>query len=249
MAARAYIGTSGWNYKHWREIFYPKGVPVSKWLPYFAERYGTVEVNSSFYRIPRAEAVAKWPAQTPEGFTFAAKLWRGITHYKKLIGCAPYLENFFEAVGEIPKARRAPMLIQLPPGQGLDLAKFKAFWRDYRNAGGRGWITAVEFRHSSWLTEDVYRWLAEHSVAVCIHDMRGRGETDVPNDAPFVYMRRHGSGEGRYSGDYTAQQIANDARRVRGWLREGRDVYVYYNNDIGGHALTNARQLREAVTG
>src|ERR671926_215303 len=102
MAAKAYIGTSGWNYKHWREIFYPKGLPASKWLPFFAERYETVEINSSFYRIPRGEAVARWPAQTPDGFTFAAKLWRGITHYKKLIGCKPYLENFFEAISEIP---------------------------------------------------------------------------------------------------------------------------------------------------
>lgn len=247
MAGRAFIGTSGWNYKHWREIFYPKGVKTALWLNYFSARHETVEINTSFYRIPRAESVAAWPAQAPPGFTFAAKLWRGITHYKKLIDCRPYLENFFEVLNVLPPERRAPLLIQLPPGQGLALEKLQRFWTDLEASGSAGWRIAVEFRHPSWLVDDVYRWLATKSAAVCVHDMWGRGATEHPNDAPFVYLRRHGSGEGRYSGEYTEQQIAGDAESVKRWLAEGRDVYAYYNNDIGGHALTNARQLRDAV--
>lgn len=247
MAGTAYIGTSGWNYKHWRQIFYPEGLKAALWLNYFAERFDTVEINTSFYRIPRAATVAAWPAQTPPGFTFAAKLWRGITHYKKLLGCRPHLESFFAALGELPRDRRAPLLIQLPPGQGLALDKLKAFWDDLEAAGAAGWRVAVEFRHPSWLIEDVYRWLAGRDAAVCVHDMWGRGETERPNDASFVYVRRHGSGQGRYSGDYSQAQIDEDAARIRHWLSVGRDVYAYYNNDIGGHALTNARQLRETV--
>jgi uncharacterized protein YecE (DUF72 family) len=245
--AQAWIGCSGWNYKHWRELFYPRGVGTAKWLAFYSARFNTVEVNSSFYRIPRAGVVEKWVEQTPAGFRFAVKLWRGISHYRKLINSAQFLENFFEVVNPLPAARRAPLLIQLPPGQGLDLAKLESFWRDLMACGGKGWRIAVEFRHPSWLTDEVYRFLDKKRAAICLHDMHGRGYTDRANAADFVYMRRHGAGEGRYSGDYSGRQIADDARLVRGWLREGRDVYVYYNNDIGGHAITNARQLAEAV--
>jgi uncharacterized protein YecE (DUF72 family) len=248
MAAALHVGTSGWNYNHWRETFYAKGLSASRWLPFYAEHFDTVELNSSFYRIPSPGSVERWAAQTPDRFTFAVKLWRGITHYRKLINCASFLESFFTVMNGIPAAKRAPLLIQAPPNQSLDLGKLESFWPDLQAANHRRWRIAIEFRHPSWLVPEVYRFLDRHRAALCLHDMPGRADTATPNDAAFVYVRRHGTGEGRYNGEYSGSQINEDATRIRAWLAEGREVYVYYNNDIGGHALTNARQLREELT-
>ncbi len=243
-----HVGTSGWNYRHWREIFYPQGLPAKAWLQFYAQRFDSVELNSSFYRIPHPESVEQWASQTPEGFTFAVKMWRGITHYRKLIRCETFLENFFAAVNGILAVGRAPLLIQMPPNQALDLDKLAAFWDDLRSANRRRWRVAVEFRHPSWLVPEVYRFLDRHRAALCLHDMTGRADTVQPNDVDFIYVRRHGPGEGRYSGKYSSEQIAADAARIRDWMAQGRKVFVYYNNDIGGHAVTNARQLREKLT-
>lgn len=122
-----HVGTSGWNYRHWREIFYPQSLPAKAWLQFYAQRFDSVELNSSFYRIPHPESVEQWASQTPEGFTFAVKMWRGITHYRKLIRCETFLENFFAAVNGILAVGRAPLLIQMPPNQALDLDKLAAF--------------------------------------------------------------------------------------------------------------------------
>lgn len=248
MTARAYVGTSGWNYKHWRGIIYEKGFPQRRWLERIAERFDSVEVNTSFYRIPTRETVDAWQQATPSSFLFALKLWRGITHYRKLKNAGNLTERFLESAEVLPQNRRAPLLIQLPPNQGRDTAKLEAYIREFRSLARTRWQIAVEFRNSNWLEPEVYRALDRLHVALCIHDMAGRGATDQPNDAPHVYIRRHGSADGRYAGSYSPEAIAQDAHRIREWVNEGRNVYIYYNNDIGGHAFYNATDLRSALS-
>jgi uncharacterized protein YecE (DUF72 family) len=245
---RAYVGTSGWNYKHWREAIYPRGLPQRKWLEQTAATFDTVEVNTSFYRIPKRETVEAWQAGTPADFVFALKLWRGITHYRKLRNAGDLTERFLQSAEALPVNRRGPLLIQLPPSQGKDLAKLDEYVREYRALAPSRWDIAVEFRNSGWLQPDVYRALDRLQAALCIHDMAGKGDAGTPNDVPFVYVRRHGSAGGRYAGSYSPEAIAHDAASVRSWVREGRRVYVYYNNDIGGHAWWNAKDLRAAIS-
>lgn len=241
----AHIGTSGWNYKHWAGgRFYPPRLPATRWLEHFSRVYSTVEVNSSFYNIPSAESVARWSRTVPEGFTFALKIWKGITHYRKLHDCREFLERFFASARVLPVAQRAPLLLQLPPHLTINLERLDTFLRDFRSVlHGARWRLAVEFRHASWLTPETMQLLDTHHVALSLSD-HGRCVIDEPNDVDLVYVRRHGK---NYDGSYSPEQIAADAARIRSWTRAGRAVYVYYNNDLGGHAVDNARQLMEAL--
>lgn len=248
MEARVYVGTSGWNYKHWRNLIYPPRLAQNKWLGYTAERFDTVEVNTSFYRIPAEGTVERWQQETPPHFLFALKLWRGITHYKKLKDTGEYLANFLAVVEVLQPSRRAPLLIQLPPNQGADPGKLRAFLQEFRSRMTTPWLLAVEFRNASWLVPEVYTLLNQENVAVCLHDMVDRADTDVPNDVPFVYVRRHGTNRGRYTGSYSPEQIAADARQIQTWIDQGRSAYVYYNNDIGGHAFWNAEALKKGLS-
>jgi uncharacterized protein YecE (DUF72 family) len=243
-----HVGTSGWNYKHWREIFYPRATAQSRWLEYISARFDTVEINTSFYRIPRTESVAEWQRRTPPHFLFAVKLWRGITHYRKLVNASEFLRRFFDVFEPLGPERRAPLLIQLPPNQGKNVDKLRIFFDDLRSTAFSPWLYAVEFRNNSWLSDDVSRVLDENGAALCLHDMRDAGAVDQPNNSGFVYVRRHGAGEGRYAGSYSPQQIQADAKKIGSWVRAGKSVFVYYNNDIGGHALDNARDLNRELS-
>jgi len=245
-AGHVHIGTSGWSYAHWAGgRFYPKGLKPGEWLAFFSRRFHTVEVNSSFYRLPRKEVVERWRDVTDGRFRFAVKLWRMITHRKKLADCSDLLETFMDVVDAFGR-KRGPLLVQLPPSMGKDVDRLVSFLRELRAlTRAKRWRIAVEFRNPSWLCTEVYRALDHLGVAVCLADME-RCPITEPNEVGFVYVRRHGPG-GRYRGCYSSEHIAADAKRIRGWLRDGRDVYVYYNNDVGGHAVDNAGQLIEAL--
>jgi uncharacterized protein YecE (DUF72 family) len=244
VSGRARIGTSGWMYKHWRGDIYEKGFPQRRWLSRVAEVFETVEVNTSFYRIPSRKTVESWVAETPESFQFALKLWRGITHYRKLLNARELTERFLESADALPPSRRAPLLIQLPPHQKPNLPKLTAYVKELRTLSGNGWRIAIEFRDDEWLTPNVYDALDHLNVAVCLHDMRGKGATEHAGRASFVYVRRHGSAEQLYTGSYAPEAIQRDATNIREWQKKGRDVFVYYNNDVGGHAWRNAQALR-----
>lgn len=243
---RSFVGTSGWSYAHWSKgRFYPPGLKQGDWLRFYAERYRTVEINLSFYRIPSEAMVRRWTDTVYGDFRFALKLWRGITHLRKLNDAQDYLGNFFQVANGLG-SRRGPLLVQLPPSLGLDLERLDDFLRRLPDAmGDLEWRVAVEFRHPSWLVPETCRLLERYEAALCLADM-ARGPVTEPNDAGFVYVRRHGS-DGHYQGRYTDRQIAADAQRIRAWLGEGRDVYVYYNNDVGGHAVDNAKTLMEML--
>jgi len=243
---KCHIGTSGWCYAHWAKgRFYPQGLRQGDWLSFFARQFGTVEINSSFYRLPKVEMFTRWRDVTGPRFRLAVKLWRRITHEKRLVDCAAALDDFLAAAGQLgPK--RGPLLVQLPPSMRKDVGLLEAFLADLKRAMGRvRWKVAVEFRDTGWLCDPVYELLDRRGVALCLADLE-RCPIAEPNDARFVYIRRHGPG-GRYRGCYSPKHITDDAGRIRGWLAAGRDVYVYYNNDVEGHAVDNARQLIAAV--
>lgn len=244
--ARYRIGTSGWNYKHWRERFYPAALKPAQWLRYYAERFDTVEVNYSFYRLPSYQAVAHWAETVPENFLLVLKVWRGITHYRKLKDARGLLERFFAVARAMPPARRGPLLFQLPPFQGRDAEKLDRFLGEVQAlTAPERWRLAFEFRNPSWICDEVYGILDRHGAAMCVHDMHGSVVAE-PNAVDFVYARRHGSSAMEFGG-YSTDQIEWDAGRIQAWVAEGREVFVYYNNDMEGRAVENARQLREAV--
>jgi uncharacterized protein YecE (DUF72 family) len=242
---RLYVGTSGWSYKHWAAgRFYPKGLKPGDWLAYLAQHFSTVEINSTFYRLPTETMVERWRDTVGQRFRFTVKLWRMITHQKKLVGCDEQLRRFLQVVGRFG-VKRGPLLVQLPPSVHQDAPRLDAFLKQLHAAmGRRRWRITVEFRHSSWANPETTMLLNAHKAAFCLADMPRCPFTE-PGDADFVYVRRHGPG-GQYRGCYSEEHIAADAQRVTGWLAEGRDVYVYYNNDVGGHAVDNARQLLAA---
>jgi uncharacterized protein YecE (DUF72 family) len=234
-------------YKHWRGDIFEAGFAQRRWLSRIAESFDTVEVNTSFYRIPKRETVESWVSGTPSDFLFALKLWRGITHYRKLLNAGDLTERFLASAEAVPPDRRAPVLIQLPPHQKPNLPKLEAYIEEFRILSGGGWRIAVEFREDTWLIPATYDLLDRLEVGLCLHDMRGKGATDRPGSAPFVYVRRHGSSEQLYAGSYSPDAIQRDADNIVSWKKMGRDVFVYFNNDIGGHAYRNALALKSAL--
>ncbi|HYE05457.1 MAG TPA: DUF72 domain-containing protein [Planctomycetota bacterium] len=240
----ARIGTSGWNYRHWRTRFYPEDVPVADWLPWFAARFATVELNTTFYGIPAPTTTARWPTRVPRGFRFAVKLWKGITHYKRLKDCGAHLERFFAAVEPLGAAR-GPLLVQLPGRWHRDAARLDSFLRDARSAASLRWRIAVEVRDPDWVHPEIYRVLDRHGAAMALADLP-KCPVIEPNDAPLVYVRRHGP-HGGYRANYPPERLAADAAAVARWLGEGRDCWCYYNNDIDGCALDDATALADQV--
>jgi uncharacterized protein YecE (DUF72 family) len=231
---RILVGTSGFVYAHWKGILYPPGLPPRLWLAHYASEFETVELNATFYRLPRPEAVDRWRDGTPPGFVFAAKGSRFLTHMKRLLDPEPGLARYFEPVDRL-RDKLAVVLWQLPPRWGVNLERLGAFL----SALPRGVRHAVEFRDESWYDEAVCDLLDARGVAFCEHDLVAR-----PPPRPtggFRYVRFHGR-TGRYRGRYGARALTPWARDLTRHARHG-DAYVYFNNDLGGHALGDARDL------
>lgn len=165
---KCYIGTSGWSYAHWAKgRFYPRGLKQGEWLRFFAQHFGTVEINFSFYRIPTIDMVSRWRQVTRSRFRFAVKLWRRITHEKRLANCERELRDFLEVAGSLgPK--RGPLLVQLPPSMRKDVARLDTFLTELKKSAGRSrWKVVVEFRNTDWFCEEVYELLNRRRAASC----------------------------------------------------------------------------------
>ncbi len=235
--ARYLIGTSGWHYEGWRGRFYPEDLSPKKWLSFYAEHFPTVELNNSFYHLPTEAAFRAWHDATPANFTFAVKASRFITHIKRLKDPAEPLSNFMSRAARL-EDKLGPVLYQLPPGFHRDDARLAEFLE--KLPVGRH---AIEFRHDSWFADEVYEMLRRRGAAFCIFDMPGL-KAPLVATADFAYVRFHGTGE-RYSGSYPDDLLAAWAENIRK-LAKGMDtVYIYFNNDVGGHALKNAMTLRD----
>ncbi len=217
------IGTSGWVYKHWRNVFYPHGVPQSRWLAFYAEHFDTVEVNFSFYRLPAKQTFASWRQRAAPGFRYAVKGSRYITHLKRLLEPEEHVNRFFERVAGLGD-RSGPILWQLPPDLHRDDERLRRFLAalpaEYRST--------VEFRHESWHVEPVYELLAEHRVALSIPD-HPRYPQALRLTAGWTYIRFHYGGSP--DGDYTPAELDRWADRIRAFRDQGAEVWAYFNND------------------
>lgn len=241
---RVRIGCSGWNYADWRNgVFYPARCPSRRWLEYYAEHFDTVEVNSSFYRLPRRDAVAHWVEQTPPGFVFAVKVSRYVTHVKRLREIRDHLPLLLERIAPLAEAGKlGPLLWQLPPTFVRDDERLAdalaAFPPDLRHA--------VEFRHESWFAPRPLELLAEHGVALVVGDRPGAPGPDRPAPtAEFSFVRFHHGRRGR-RGNYSDAELGGWSRTLRAWATRG-DVYAYFNNDWEGFAPRNASTLRRLL--
>jgi len=245
--ARAYIGTSGWNYKHWAKgEFYPADLKASAWLEFFVEHFETVEINNSFYRLPSEEAFQRWRIQVPQRFVFSVKASRYLTHIKRLKDPEEPLDLFFSRAKHLGD-RFGPVLFQLPPRFKANLDRLRTFLDALRHHTKRTrWRCALEFRDATWLIPEVFEMLRAEDVALCFADWRDLHVT-APVTASFVYVRRHyGPAEG---GNYPKAALDKDVELIRGWLKAGLDVYLYFNNDLGGHAIRNAKYVKQALAG
>jgi uncharacterized protein YecE (DUF72 family) len=232
------VGCSGWNYKHWRDsVFYPPKLPAKKWLEHYAQHFDTVEVNATFYRLPRESAVANWVAQTPPDFVFAVKMSRYVTHVKRLRELPPSLELFYKTIAPLVQAPKfGPVLWQLPPTFKRDderLADALALLPAGRHA--------FEFREPTWFAEEVYALLRDHGVALVIGDDPGRPFQAHVLTADWTFVRFHYGHRGR-NGNYSQGELDVWRRRIAAW-RARVDVFAYFNNDWNGYAVRNALTL------
>lgn len=241
--ARFWIGTSGWQYRHWRQLFYPREVPQQRWLDFYMQHFRTVEINSSFYRQPAPRTWDGWRSAAAEDFRFAVKANRFLTHILRLRGVEQPLRRFLEGASRLEE-HLGPILFQLPPNfQRSDENQARLARLLELLPGDKRF--AVEFRHSSWFAAPVYDLLRHGGVAFCSFDMPDL-ECPLLATAPHAYVRFHGPGE-TYVGNYSDEALEGWAQRLLALSADLEEVWVYFNNDIGGHAVRNAAYLRQRL--
>jgi uncharacterized protein YecE (DUF72 family) len=234
------VGCSGWNYQHWREVVYPIGLAVRRWLAHYATLFDTVEVNATFYRLPTRKAVTGWVEQSPPGFCFAVKGSRYLTHIRRLRETDEGVERFYACIEPLVcSGKLGPLLWQLPGNFKRDDERLAAFL-DGLPAGRH----TVEFRHESWFADDVYALLRERDAALTIGDHPERPFQTHELTADWTFVRFH-YGRGR-GGNYSRRQLEEWRNRVAQWRRRV-DVYAYFNNDWEGYAVANGLFLRRSV--
>ena len=235
-----HIGCSGWSYKHWRGIFYPEGLAQTRWFGRYAEEFDTVEINASFYRLPLESTFDGWREKAPQGFRYALKVNRFITHLKKLVGVESEIDRFIGLARRLGETL-GPLLYQLPPSLHKDLRRLDQFLsrlpHDIEHV--------VEFRHSSWYDNEIRELLDRHDVGFVAHDLRGLVSPPWATGRT-AYVRFHGSG-GRYSGRYSDEKLLQWTEWCLEQAGSGRSVWCYFNNDIHGHAIDDARTLKSMV--
>lgn len=237
-----HIGTSGWRYEHWRGSFYPEELSATEeFISYYAEKFNTVEVNTSFYHLPNEKTVKKWSELTPEHFIFTCKASRYITHMKKL--CEPgvslgklyrVLENFGEKLG--------PILFQLPPHWRKNTDRLAQFLSQL----SKEHRYAFEFRNTTWLAEDTYELLRDYNVALCFYDFKQYQPPEIIT-SDLIYIRPHGPNETPYTGSYDEHTITDYAKKIRNWRNDGKLIYCYFDNDEKAYAPKDALRLIEQV--
>ena len=241
--AAVHIGTSGWHYKHWVGAFYPAKMPPSKMLRFYLERFDTVEINNSFYRLPAESAIEGWCRETPPGFCFAVKASRYITHNRKLNDPVNAVEKFLVVIEKLGR-RLGPILFQLPPLWNLNLERLNSFLsglpKDHRYV--------FEFRNPTWNVPQVYEILSRHNAAYCIYELAGY-LSPIQITADFAYVRLHGPGASKYQGDYSEHALRTWAARIEAWRRELKHVFVYFDNDQAAYAPKNALALKRMLEG
>lgn len=236
------IGCSGFYYNHWRNIFYPGDLPKSKWFDYYKERFNTLELNVTFYRFPPLSVFENWYKKSPPEFSFSVKAPRLITHYKQFHDTANMMAGYYATIREGLQEKLGTVLFQLPP---------RSVYTDDRlqrilDTMDKGFNNVLEFRHPSWWNETVYKMLAKQKISFC-----GMSHPALPDDViqntPIVYYRFHGTPE-LYKSPYEISFLEKVTAEINS-VRETKKAYLYFNNDIDGSAIKNARELHHIVTG
>lgn len=241
MARTIHIGTSGYIYKHWGGgVFYPPDLKQNKWLEFYCQHMGSVELNVSFYRLPSLAAFKGWYKRTPRSFRFAVKGSRFITHIKRLKDPKPSLKLFFSRTKPL-KEKLSIVLWQLAPQSKLNLERLEKFVDELVKL--RPCRQVFEFRHPSWFCKDVYKILKKADMAICRADWPECSK-EAPDIASFLYIRRHGTSGQLYGGCYSEKQLKQDAGLIK---QKKKPSYIYFNNDAHGWAIKNATRLKQIL--
>lgn len=237
---RWHIGCSGFYYKHWKDIFYPDGLPQKKWFSFYAEHFGALELNATFYRTATPKSLANWYEISPEGFDFAVKAPRAITHFRKFHDVQDIITRFYDLIQTGLQEKLAAVLFQLHP----NYAYSEAHLDDVMKSLDPAFTNVVEFRHPSWWNDHVYQAFGDRNIVFC-----GISHPTLPNDVisntRLLYYRFHGS-ENLYSTEYTVDELVNFVKSVEG--KDVSDAYIFFNNDIGGAAVRNAAELKRLIS-
>lgn len=241
MAADIHIGTSGYSYKHWAGRYYPRELKASEWLSYYLRDFDTVELNNTFYHLPTEDAFDNWRKSTPQGFTFAVKGSRFLTHMIKLKDPERGLVNFMPRAERL-RSKLGPVLWQLPPRWNVNVGRLETF---LSLLPGKHRY-AFELRNESWMRGEVYDVLKKHNAAFCIYELAGY-QSPIEITADWTYIRLHGPTAFKYQGSYSDEELAGWAARIRTWSRKLKAIYVYFDNDDSAYAVQNALTLKKMV--
>jgi len=234
---KLFIGTSGWNYSHWEDgVFYPKKLPKADQLIFYTKKFKTIEINASFYHLILKKTFQNWYQKTPEGFVFAVKANRFITHIKKLKDVDEPWKNFINNAKYL-KEKLGPILFQLPPRWTGNPDRLKNFVKILPSR----YKYVFEFREKTWFCDEVYKILNKKNIALCFSDSPSF-PFEEKITASFIYIRFHGSGS-LYGSCYSKKQLKNWAKKIKKYLVDGFNVYAYFNNDAFGYAPKNAKEL------
>ncbi|WP_345948245.1 DUF72 domain-containing protein [Mucilaginibacter sp. PAMB04274] len=232
-----HIGCSGFHYKHWKEVFYPEGMPQRKWFDHYCQHFDTLELNNTFYNFPRITSLEKWYADSPPGFLFAVKAYRGITHFKKLIETQALVSEMYQVISDGLKEKLGTVLFQMPPNFTYSEERLERVLKSLDPV----FNNVIEMRHNSWWQDDVYVALAKQNISFC-----GMSHPTLPNDViantPVLYYRMHGNQQ-LYASAYSPKELQDFAEKVK--ATQAERAYIYFNNDIGASAIFNAKELLE----
>ena len=236
-----FVGTSGWQYAHWRRFFYPERLPQSEWLAFFAQRFQTVEVNNTFYNLPEKSVFEQWRVKTPSDFCFALKMSRYLTHLKRLHDPEEPVKRFMERASALgPKL--GPVLIQLPPRFKANLELLEGTLERFEPSVR----VAVEFRDASWFTPETRDVLDRHRAALCLADSPRRQQPSW-RTADWGFVRFH-EGTGPRAPGYRREVLQRWIDTIAQTWRAQEDVHVYFNNDAAGYAIKDATTFAELAS-
>jgi len=238
MTATVYIGTSGYVYDHWRGVFYPEGLPAGDWLSFYCRHFRTVEINNSFYQLPSRRTFENWRKTAPPRFLFTVKMSRYLTHMKKMKDPEEPLDKFLGNASAL-KTKLGPILFQLPPNFKPNVERLRHLLS--LRPAKQQWV--FEFRNKDWFGDEVLDTHRHGGAGFCVHDITEG--CPIAATAHFAYLRLHG-GETK-DGNYSAGVLRRWAGQIGHWIDNGMDVFVYFNNDIHGYAVSNARDLIDLV--
>jgi uncharacterized protein YecE (DUF72 family) len=227
-------------YEWWRGVFYPEDIPKSKWFDFYQEKFNTVELNVTFYRLPQKTAFENWKKKAKKGFVFSLKGSRFITHVKRIKDVEDSLKLFMDRA-EILVENLGPVLWQLPPQMKFDEERFENFLNLLKKTHHK--LHVIELRNKNWVRKEIFEEVARFGFTVCLSDHPECPVEEIFN-MPFLYIRRHGKGA-LYGGSYTKEDLLRDAELIRSY--KGREAYVYFNNDQNGYAVFNAIELMKLL--